>query len=676
MTAHSNKAPNALINESSPYLLQHAYNPVQWVAFGPEAFETARREKKTLLISIGYSACHWCHVMEHECFEDAEVAALMNAHFINVKVDREERSDVDMLYMQAVQLMTGRGGWPLNCFVLPDGRPFYGGTYFPKQQWLNVLKNLARICSEEREKVEAYANELTDGIKKAELITTQNRSNNTLTEEALRIAVDKWKARLDSTYGGPNRAPKFPMPSNYRFLLRYATLANDSALSDHVNLTLTQMAFGGIYDQLYGGFARYSTDVMWKVPHFEKMLYDNAQLVALYSEAYLLTGNPLYKQIAVETLAFVKNEWYNPGGYFYSAYDADSDGEEGKYYVWTKEDLRDLLGEEFELFCRYFEINDTGYWEHGNYILMRAHNTAALLAESGMDRATLEQRIENCKVRLRQEAKSRLKPGLDDKTITSWNALMCSALAQAYLAFGDEDYRRMALETAGFINARLLRADGGLFHAYKNGVAKIDAFLDDYVFVAEAWINCYLISQNEAFLHKATALTEYVLTEFENKDSHLFYYTGKSSEQLVTRTTETSDNVIPASNSQLALNLFYLGTYLNRSNWKEKAEQMLRMVLPEMQEYGAGYSNWACLALHLVFPFREVAIVGNNVDEKLRALWQHGLTNTIFAVSATGSELPLLINRMVNEQTTIYVCENNACKLPVTTVEAALEQLE
>ena len=675
MASPSNKTPNSLIHETSPYLLQHAYNPVNWLPFCDIAFTQAKKENKLVLISIGYSACHWCHVMEHECFEDMEVAALMNAHFVNIKVDREERSDVDALYMQAVQLMTGQGGWPLNCFVLPDGRPFYGGTYFNKAQWLRVLQNLADINETDPNKINDYAQELTNGIKQSELIVTSPKTNLDIDKSILEKTVSKWKQGLDNENGGPNRAPKFPLPSNYVFLLRYALLENDNKLLEHVHLTLKKMAFGGIYDQVNGGFSRYSTDLIWKVPHFEKMLYDNAQLVSLYTEAYNLTKNQLYKDIALDTLAFVTQEWLNEEGYFYSAYDADSEGEEGKYYVWNALDLKDLLGNDYELFSSYYEINDTGYWEHSNYILMRSENTAHILSHFNLSPDALKKKINDCKHILKQEAKSRIKPGLDDKCITSWNAMMCSAYAKAYLSFGDEEHKQIALRSIAFILSKLSTSDGKLYRTYKNGQAKIDAFLEDYAFVIEALLNCYLISQDENYLNKANTLCDLTLTLFKNPQSEFLFYTNNSSTQLIAKTTEVSDNVIASSNSQMALNLFYLGTYFANADWAQKSKNMLQLVLDNMVGYGPGYSNWGCLALHFTHPFKEVAIVGNNVNEKLLELYKHGLTNTILAVNAKPSNLPLVKNRYVNEQTLFYVCQNNTCKLAVNLAEDAYKQL-
>ena len=667
---------NSLIKETSPYLLQHAHNPVNWHPFSAKIFEIAKAENKPILISIGYSACHWCHVMEHESFEDSEVANIMNENFINIKVDREERSDVDMLYMQAVQLMTGRGGWPLNCFVLPDGRPFYGGTYFRKTQWIEVLNNLINLYKLESNKVLEYAEALTNGIKQAELISTSNKIDTLLTKELIQLSVKKWKTQLDDENGGPNKAPKFPMPCNYQFLLRYAILEKDNALLNQVNLTLKKMAFGGIYDQLHGGFSRYSTDIIWKVPHFEKMLYDNAQLISLYTEAFNLTKNPLYKEIACDTLQFIENEWYKAEGYFYSAYDADSDGEEGKFYVWNQLDLKDLLGENFDVFSDYFEINDKGYWEHGNYILMRSENQIQLLTKFNLTKNELDHIILTCKNSLKQEAKSRLKPSLDDKTITSWNALICSAYSKAYLSFGEIKYKEIALTSINFITSQLTLVDGKLYRTYKNKCAKIDGFLEDYAFTIEALINVYLISQNQEFLNKAYNLCELTRSLFQNKESDFLYYTNNLSTDLILKTTEISDNVIPSSNSQMAHNLFMLGNYFGNTEWINRSKKMLSNLLEEFKNYGAGYSHWGSLALCYSYPFKEISIVGKHVNENLIQLYKHGVTNAIFTVSETNSDLPFLKNRYVENQTLFYVCENNTCYSPTKSLAETILQLE
>lgn len=666
------KQPNLLITESSPYLLQHAYNPVNWFPFTQAAFTKAKEENKPVLISIGYSACHWCHVMEHESFEDVEVAKLMNDNFINIKVDREERSDVDMIYMQAVQLMTGQGGWPLNCFALPDGRPIYGGTYFNRQQWMNLLKNLSNLYRNDYDKVLQYAENLTQGIKQSEAIITQKESEYEISRTLLKATVEKWKTGFDNDLGGPNKAPKFPLPNNYLFLLRYGTLEKDKQVLDHVHLTLQKMASGGIYDQLHGGFSRYSTDIEWKVPHFEKMLYDNAQLISLYTEAFRHTKNPLYENIVRQTLSFIEKEWFTPEGAFYSAYDADSEGEEGKFYVWTKEELVNVLNEDFELFADSYSVNKTGYWEDGNYILMRNEDQAALLVKYGLTPEAFSEKIDRCMKVLKSISAKRIKPGLDDKSITSWNAMMCNAFANAYLVFGNENYKEIALQSISFILKNLIQANGRLYRTYKAGESKINGFLEDYAFVIEALQNVYLITQDFKYLNKAKDLIDFTLIEFHNPESHFLYYTDQVSSDLIARSTEISDNVIASSNSQMAINLFSLGVVFSNDSYIEKATDMLKSVLEDLKHYGPGYSNWGCLALYLTYPFKEVAIVGNNVNEKLFGLHKHGFTNAILAVSQNQSNLPLFENRYINGKTLIYVCENKACKLPVEAVDEAI----
>lgn len=674
MTRSKSQA-NALVNESSPYLLQHAYNPVDWYPYSPGVFERARREDKPLLISIGYSACHWCHVMEHESFEDPEVAALMNAGFVNVKVDREEHSDVDMHYMQAVQLMTGQGGWPLNCFVLPDGRAFYGGTYFPKAQWLRILHTLSDLYATDRAKVENYATALNEGMQQAEELLTSPEKPYDLRRDELMSAVEKWKSGLDYDEGGPNRAPKFPMPVNYLFLLRYAKLSGDENIRQQVWLTLNKMACGGLYDQLRGGFARYSTDMNWKVPHFEKMLYDNAQLISLYTEAYLESGNELYKSLVYQSLDFVSKEWTGREGNFYSAFDADSEGEEGKYYVWTEEELQETLGKDYVLFKDLYEVNERGYWEKDHYILMRTENLAGILVKFGLKAEELEQIRTTSLEKLRQRAETRVKPGLDDKSICSWNAMMCSAYARAALAFGEERFREAARRNMAFLLGKMRNPEGDLLRAYKSGQARIGAFLEDYAFVIEALLSLYALEGDETLLHEAKTLTEHALQRFKNEHSPLLYYrTGDS--VLPGRPTEVSDNVIPASNSQMALNLFYLSRYFAIPEWEELALRMLDCVSAEFMRYPPAYANWGNLALHRLYPFYELALVGKDVNEKAKDLANAGLTNTILALSTGPSSLPLLKGRYMEGKTLIYVCRNRSCQLPVEKVNEALKQLE
>ncbi len=667
----TSKHTNALIHETSPYLLQHAHNPVNWYAWNEEALEKAKSENKLILISVGYSACHWCHVMEHESFEDENVAKLMNDYFICIKVDREERPDIDQVYMMAVQLMTGQGGWPLNCFALPDGRPIYGGTYFPKQNWMNILLNLADTYQHDPEKVLDYAKQLTEGVKLAELVKI-NPTENEFTFETLQKSVNNWMPRFDNTDGGPNKAPKFPLPNNYQFLLRYAHYTNNNELLQHVELTLKKMAYGGIYDQIGGGFARYSVDHLWKVPHFEKMLYDNSQLVTLYCEAYQKTKNSLYKQTVYETLAFIERELTSPQGGFYSALDADSEGEEGKYYVWTKTELQDLLKESFELFADYYNVNQRGFWEHENYILLRHDDDEVVAKRNKVSTDELQKVIKDCKKQLLTIREKRIKPGLDNKIITSWNALMIKAYADSYTVFDEKYFKDIALTNLNFLLKSCCDTNGKLTHLANSS---INGFLEDYAFMIEALLACYEISLDENHLHKANELMNYAIEHFQDEKSGMFYFTSDTDKALITRKMELSDNVIPASNSSIAKSLFVLGHHFEKEEYIEMSRKMLNNVLEEIENYGAGYSNWAMLLLNFSTPFHELAIVGKSVDEKRKNLNKHYHPNKIFAGSASESSLPLLVNRYKKDETLIYVCKNKTCLAPVKEIEDALKHL-
>ena len=665
--------PNSLIKESSPYLLQHANNPVNWYAWNDETLALAKKENKLILVSIGYSACHWCHVMEHESFEDEQVATIMNENFINIKVDREERPDIDMVYMGAVQLMTGQGGWPLNCFALPDGRPIYGGTYFPKKQWINVLGNLADLFATNPDKAYEYAAHLTDGLEQLEIPKVYDGTSFDLL--TLTNSVYKWKQSFDTEHGGPNRAPKFPLPNNYQFLLNYHFYENDLNVKKHLDVTLTKMAWGGIYDQLGGGFARYSTDVLWKVPHFEKMLYDNAQLVSLYSEAYKQTKNELYKKIVYETIDFVKRELTNPDFGFYSALDADSEGIEGKYYVWQKEELHRLLKNDFELFADYYCVNDIGYWEDENYVLMRDTEESIIALKHNVSISELQQKIKACNAILLDVREKRVKPGLDNKVLASWNGLMCMALADAYLVFEKEDFKTLALANANYLVKNYCKENGQLLRVINNNTS-ISGFLEDYAFVIDAFLSVYLITANEYWLLKSKTLADYTLHYFYDDKQNTYYFTDSSQEKLVVRKAEWSDNVIPASSSQMAINLYKLSIYFDNTNYRQISEKLLKSVIKEIESYGPGYSNWACLLLQYLKPQIELVIVGKSVNENLVALYKQSPPNVIFALSDKTSDLPLLKNRYVEGQTLIYVCKNNSCLLPTETVAEALKQIE
>ena len=673
MDTTTHKYTNNLINETSPYLLQHAHNPVNWYAWGPEALEKAERENKLLIISIGYSACHWCHVMERECFEDEEVAKMMNDNFVAIKIDREERPDIDQIYMSAIHQMGQRGGWPLNMFALPDGKPFTGGTYFPKDRWLDLLGKAANAFRQDPGQVSEYAAELTRRVKGSELVQF-NTEPAEFTVEMLAGYVETWSEQFDNKEGGGDRAPKFPIPNNYQFLLRYGHLNKDEQVLAHVKLTLDKIAFGGIYDQLGGGFARYSTDAVWKVPLFEKMLYDNAQLVSLYSEAYQLTKSPLYKKVVYETLEFVKRELTDEVGAFYSALDADSEGEEGKFYVWSKEELKEALGPDYEVFSDYYNVNATGAWD-GKYILLRKKPDQAIAEKHNISIQELDKVIARSKQTLMKIRDTRIRPGLDDKSLTSWNALMLNAYVDAYDVFGEASFLEEALKSAEFLVATQLREDGGLNHSYKNGRSTINGYLEDYAFVIEGFIALYQSTFDEQWLTHSRQLLDYSVTHFFDTSSGMFYFTSDIDPPLVDRKMELNDNVIPASNSSIAKSLYLLGHYYYEETYTKKAIQMLNNVKMNMTSYPSGYSNWGMLMLNETFEFFEVAIAGKDAGKLRTEMNVEYHPNKLYVGASKNSELPLLQNKFADRETMIYVCVNKACQLPVPAASQALEQL-
>ena len=670
---------NSLISETSPYLLQHAHNPVDWHAWNDETLELAKKENKLLLISVGYAACHWCHVMERESFEDSSVAAIMNENFINVKVDREERPDVDQVYMNAVQLLTGRGGWPLNCVALPDGRPIWGGTYFTKDNWTNALTQLADLYKNDPSKAEEYAAKLTEGIQQTGLIAL-NENDPDFHLEELELAIAKWKPTMDDKNGGRKGAPKFPMPGNLQFLLRYAVQNNDKEMMTYVNTSLTQMAYGGLFDQVGGGFARYSVDDHWHVPHFEKMLYDNAQMTSLYAKAYQVSKDPLYKSVVYETLSFVEAELYNDIGAFYSSLDADSHNEageleEGAFYVWTKDSLEKLLGSEFALFSKYFNINDYGKWEEDKYHLIRSVSDSEFCTENKMDQKELEARVVKWKELLSKERNKRDKPRLDDKTLTAWNALMLKAYVDAYTVFNDDAFLKKALKNAHFITNNMVKEDGGLYRSYKNGKSNIEAYLEDYATVIDAFITLYEATFDENWLQAAKQFTDYSYDHFYDEDSKMFFFTSNKEKGLISRKVETDDNVIPSSNSIMANNLFKLGHYFSNKRYSENAMTMLNNVKDTAINYGAGASNWLNLYSNYLGDYYEIAIVGTNASDKLGEINKRYIPNKLIVGSIKESNLPLLAYKYNPAETTIYICIDGACKLPVTDATDALAQI-
>ncbi|PCH75772.1 MAG: thioredoxin domain-containing protein [Flavobacteriaceae bacterium] len=676
----NHKYTNDLIHESSPYLLQHAHNPVNWKAWNQETLDLAKKENKLLLISIGYSSCHWCHVMEHESFEDEEVAAIMNAHFICIKIDREERPDIDQVYMDAVQLITGRGGWPLNCIALPNGKPFWGGTYFPKDNWMHYLKEISNLYKSNPDKVAEHANKLTEGVKYKDVVSL-NTEEFTPNMETLNLTVENWQTHMDYTYGGRTGAPKFPMPHNFDFLLRYAVQNNDDAILEFVNTSLTNITQGGINDQLRGGFARYSTDKKWHVPHFEKMLYDNGQLVSVYANAYAATKNELYKETVYETLAFIQRELLTKEGAFYSSLDADSltstgELEEGAYYVWDKVELKSLLKNDFELFAAYYNINSKGFWEHGYYVLCRKGSDSSFIKSHHLNLAQLESKKNEWKKTLQKAQEKRSRPRLDDKILTSWNALMLKGYIDAYKVFEDADFLKTALKNASFLKTKQLQESGSINHTYKEGKSTINGYLEDYATVIDAFIALYEVTLDEQWLDSAKKLTDYSFDHFFNSENHLFFFTSDQDQALIARKIDIDDNVISSSNSIMARNLYKLSHYYSNSYYLKTSKQMLSNVIEKAISYGAGYANWLQLYCDLTGSFYEIAITGPDAKAFTKEINKHYLPNKILAAAVDNSRLPILEGRFTKGGSQLFICVDGACKLPVNTVKEALNLVE
>ena len=679
---------NRLIHESSPYLLQHAHNPVDWFAWGAEALQLAAGQDKPILVSIGYAACHWCHVMERECFENTTLAQVMNEHFVCIKVDREERPDVDAIYMDAVHSMGVQGGWPLNVFLTPDGKPFYGGTYFPPAHWKQLLENIAQAYRNQKSEIVASAEGFAREINLSEVskygLSPQESG---FTQADLGSVYEKISRRFDTIRGGTDKSPKFPMPSVYGFLLRCQALTTDNTLRTEalkqVELTLHKMASGGIYDQVGGGFSRYSTDADWFAPHFEKMLYDNAQLLSLYSDAWCVTRNERFKQVVYETIAWLKREMTSPEGAFYSALDADSEGVEGKFYVWTWQQWQEALtslnlpeGITEEHLAAYFGITESGNWEHGFNILHLTVPESDFCLQKKLPPDVFRQTVHALNKILLQYRSERVRPGLDDKIICSWNGLAIKGLTDAYRTFDDPAFLEMALKNARFILEKM-QTGSQLFHSYKNGKSTIPGFLEDYAFVTEGFIALYEATFDENWLNEARKLTDYALQHFFDPEEELFFFTDASAQKLIARKKEVFDNVIPASNSAMAKNLYLLGMLLDEDKYTKIAMKMLgrlrKLVLAEPNYL----THWASTFTYLINPTAEVAIVGEKAIEFRQVLDKAYFPNKITVGTTTESYLPLLENReAIHEQTTVYVCYNRTCKLPVFNVSEALGLLK
>ena len=674
------KEANALIRETSPYLLQHAYNPVHWVAWNDASLTEARESDTLILISIGYAACHWCHVMERECFEDSEVAELMNTRYIPIKVDREERPDVDHIYMDALQIMTGSGGWPLNIVALPDGKPVWGATYLPKQQWMEALAHLARIYREEPEKVREYAEDLTTAVRNVHSGTPQGDTG-IPGPEVLQAWISSWKGRFDHEYGGTRGAPKFMMPVRLEWLMHWGEASGDPEIRDHVTTSLTRMAYGGLFDQLGGGFSRYSVDARWHVPHFEKMLYDNAQLLSLYARAYACYRDPLYREIVAVTVGFVERELSAAGGGYCASLDADSPDAAGKavegaYYVWTESELKGLLGDDFELFAEAYSVNAFGHWEDGHYVLIRREGDQELGRRLGIDLAELQARLAKCREILFERRDTRSRPGLDDKVITSWNGLLLKGLADAARYCGLETAGVAATRLATFLCGTLTAEDGMLPHTSKSGMAQVPGFLEDYAAVMDGYLALYQLDGDSRWVTEARKLCTYVLANFSQDDRALLNFSSGTVAPLIRQTVETADNVIPASNSIMAGNLFRLGLFYGETAWLERSRAMLSEVSEAMATYSGQHCNWLQLALWLKQDFLEVVVAGPEAERKSRTLRQAYLPHCFLAVSEQDSDLPLFEGRYREDATRYFICREGMCQAPMETEQNALESLK
>lgn len=669
---------NQLIEETSPYLLQHAHNPVDWHPWNETTLEKAEKQGKMLLISVGYAACHWCHVMEHESFEDTLVARIMNENFISVKVDREERPDVDDIYMTACHMASGENcGWPLNAFALPDGRPVWAGTYFPKKNWIEILEYFIKLYEEEPAKLEEYAKGITEGLQQADDIPVVGGDKSFKTEDLLGTQKQFLKT-IDLKKGGRQGAPKFPMPNSYEFLLAQYFDNRDQTALDAVLVTLDHMAKGGIYDHLGGGFSRYSTDANWKVPHFEKMLYDNSQLTSIYAKAFMATGKERYEEVIRETLTYIQREMTNEEGGFYSSLDADSEGKEGKFYVWSKNEIDSILQDPAlsELFCDFYEIRARGNWEKQN-IIYHTKSLSDFAAQQELSTEAIQAQLATARQKLFEAREGRVRPGLDDKILTSWNALMLRGYVDAFKALGDESYLEAALKNGNFLVKNQLQSDYRLNRNYKDGVSSINGFLDDYAISIQAFMALYEVTFDVAWLERSKGLADYAITHFLDTSNYLFNYTSDLDPPLIARKKEVGDNAIPSSNSAMARALFSLGTYLYEEDYQEQAKQMMANLAPTVldNEQPSFYSNWLQLYQAVANPPYEVAILGPDAESLSRELMSNYLPNCIFLGGENEGELELLKDKLVEGETYIYVCQNKVCKFPVQTAEAALEQL-
>jgi uncharacterized protein YyaL (SSP411 family) len=677
-----NRASNRLAAQSSPYLKQHAHNPVDWYPWGDEAFEKARLEDKPIFLSVGYSACHWCHVMERESFENVEIAELLNRFYVSIKVDREERPDIDQIYMSAVQLITRRGGWPMSVFLTPDGRPFYGGTYWPPQARMgmpgfrDILLKLHEYWTTKRDEVDGSADQLVNAIQN---LAAPVFDRVPLDDETLRRGMRALLRNADRVHGGFGGAPKFPHPMDLRMLLRNWKRFEDTDALDVSLLTLRKMAHGGLFDHLGGGFHRYSTDGIWLVPHFEKMLYDNALLARAYLEAFQCTGDQFFAKVTRETLDYVLREMTDPEGGFYSTQDADSEGEEGRFFTWTDDDTRSLLGAEDAVkfnFC--YDVTHRGNWEGVNILnLPRSIEDSARQLQ--MNPVDLEQFLSQCRKKLFNARQRRIPPERDEKILTSWNGLMIAAMAQAALVLEEPKYALAATKSAEFLLEKLRDGQGHLLHSFKDGIARIPGFLDDYACLIAGLVELFQTTADDHFLQAALDLGEDVIERYRDPEDGGFFYTANDQEPLIARTKDVQDNAVPSGNGMLATALLKLARLTSRDDLEEVGSGILKSMGSLLADHPQA-SSQALIGLDfLLGPTFEMVLVkhsdGLDADELCKAVWSRFLPNKVFvnwpAHQAPSIPLPILEDRLDSSASTLYICENSSCLNPVTTAQEA-----
>ncbi|MDX1412934.1 MAG: thioredoxin domain-containing protein [Candidatus Promineifilaceae bacterium] len=675
---------NQLVNETSPYLLQHADNPVDWYPWGDEALQLAKEMDKPILLSIGYAACHWCHVMAHESFEDEETAAIMNQYFINIKVDREERPDLDSIYMGAVQALTGQGGWPMTVFLTPEGKPFYGGTYYPPvprygmPSFQQLLNSIAQSWTTKRDEIENSASGIADHLSGSVIpVRGEEMFDAGIFSQALRKIFSKF----DAQEGGFSAAPKFPPSMTIEFLLRVNVQRNDGMALHMAELTLDKMAYSGMYDQLGGGFARYATDEHWLIPHFEKMLYDNALLSRTYLHAFQLTGKPLYRRIVQETLDFVMRDMRHVQGGFFSSYDADSEGEEGKFYVWSAEEIRDLLGDQADLFMRYYDVSAAGNWE-GHNILNIAEEPATIAAEFRLTQSELEKHLFEMRQILLQARTQRVWPGLDDKVLSAWNGLMLASFAEAGRVLKRDDYVQIAVQNAQFLYEIMRQEDGRLLRTWKEGSpAKYNAYLEDYAYLADGLLALYQATFDERWFKWAEELVEQIIERFSDEANGGFFDTSSDHEQLLFRPKDIQDNATPSANSMVAHVLLKISLYTGNGDYWDIAERMVDGLSTILTQYPTGFAHWLCAAAFILGTPQELAIAGDSTHPDTQALLDivdaTYRPNLVVAVGDRSSSIPLLAERpMIDNKSTAYLCRRFVCHAPLTEAEELQEQLD